>query len=102
MQLAVIPWPGGTVDEATLRGRLETDGCRSVFEWSDPPEAHYQPHHHDHDESIWIVAGEMTFTTPGRALRLAAGDRLMLPRGTVHGAQAGARGATYLVGEYPD
>ena len=102
VQLAVISWSGGAVDAAALRGRLEADGCRSVFEWSDPSGADYQPHHHDHDESIWIVRGEMTFTALGRDLRLGAGDRLMLPRGTVHGALAGAQGATYLVGEYPD
>ena len=101
MELAVIAWPGGALDAATLRGRLEGEGC-SVFEWSDPTGAEYQPHHHDHDESIWIVRGEMTFTAQGRDLRLGAGDRLMLPRGTVHGARAGAQGATYLVGEYPD
>lgn len=101
MALEVIGWAGGAVDAAALRGRLESDGCR-VFEWSDPAGADYQPHQHDHDESIWIVRGEMTFTAAGRTLRLAAGDRLMLPKGTVHGARAGAGGATYLVGEYPD
>ena len=101
MQLAVIQWAGGAIDASALRDRLEDEGC-SVFEWSDPAGADYQPHHHDHDESIWIVRGEMTFTALGRALRLAAGDRLMLPKGTVHGARAGAQGATYLVGEYPN
>ena len=42
------------------------------------------------------------FGTDGRALRLEAGDRLMLPAGTVHTAHAGAAGATYLIGERRD
>ena len=102
MSLEVLAWTGAAIDAATLRARLEEEGCGSVFEWSDPAGADYQPHQHDHDESIWIVRGEMTFLAGGRDLRLGAGDRLMLPRGTVHGARAGAQGATYLVGEYPD
>jgi quercetin dioxygenase-like cupin family protein len=101
MVLAVVPWTGGTIDTAALRRQLAGEGC-SVFEWSDPVGAAYAPHQHDHDESIWVVRGEMFFTARGRALRLGAGDRLMLPKGTVHGARAGTNGATYLVGEYPD
>jgi quercetin dioxygenase-like cupin family protein len=101
LTLAVVPWAGGAVDGAALRAALEGAGC-SVFQWSDPPGADYRPHEHDHDESIWMVCGEMTFTASGRELRLAAGDRLMLPKGTVHTARAGADGATYLVGQYPD
>ena len=101
MTLEVLPWSGGAVDAGALQRELEDEGC-SVFQWSDPAGADYSPHQHDHHESIWIVRGEMTFTALGRALRLGAGDRLMLPRATVHGAHAGADGATYLVGEYPD
>jgi quercetin dioxygenase-like cupin family protein len=102
ISLEVHTWTGGAIDAATLRARLEREGCCSVFEWSDAAGADYQPHQHEHDESIWIVRGEMTFTALGREWRLAAGDRLMLPKGTVHLARAGAAGATYLVGEYPD
>ena len=35
----------------------------------------------------------------GSAYRLGPGDRLMLPRGTMHAATAGADGAAYLIGE---
>lgn len=101
MALGIVGWSGGAVDAAALRDALEREGC-TVFQWSDQAGAEYQPHHHDHDESIWMVRGEMTFTALGRALRIGAGDRLMLPKRTVHGARAGAAGATYLVGEYPD
>ncbi|MEO8602440.1 MAG: cupin domain-containing protein [bacterium] len=98
MQLERIEWPGGQVEEGELRRRLEAEGF-SVWQWSDAPGADYTPHHHDHDESLWVVAGEITFGAEGRELLLHAGDRLMLPAGTVHTARAGIEGATYLVGE---
>lgn len=85
--------------EADLRRRLEREGC-GVFGWSDSPGAHYDAHAHDHDESIWVVRGQITFGIAGRALLLRAGDRLMLPAGTIHTADAGPCGATYLIGEH--
>ena len=99
MKLAVIPWDGAAPPAAAdLRARLERDGF-SPFAWTDGPRAHYTPHAHDHDESIWVVEGEITFGAEGRSLRLGPGDRLMLPAGTVHTADAGPAGATYLIGE---
>jgi quercetin dioxygenase-like cupin family protein len=98
MQLEAIPWRGGPVDEEGLRRELEAEGFH-VWGWTDSPGAHYEPHTHDQDESLWIVAGEITFGAKGRELHLGAGDRLMLPAGTVHSAHAGPDGATYLVGE---
>ena len=99
MRLELIPWPGpGDATQSTLRERLERDGF-SVFSWTDASRAHYAPHSHDHDESIWVYEGEITFGADGRQLRLGPGDRLMLPQGTVHTADAGPDGASYLIGE---
>jgi quercetin dioxygenase-like cupin family protein len=101
MDVDVIPWDGARPPtERALRDRLETEGYE-VFLWSDGPGAVYTPHAHRHDESIWVVAGEISFGIGGRTFRLGPGDRLLLPRGTVHTAAAGAGGATYLVGERP-
>lgn len=99
MKLERLPWnEAGAPIEAELRGRLAADGFTTMA-WSDPPDRTYAPHSHDHDESLWCVAGTITFHIAGRDHRLDAGDRLMLPRGTVHGATAGSSGATYLIGE---
>ena len=83
MKLEKIPWPGGErLDETALRRRLESEGFE-VWGWTDGAGADYQPHAHDHDESVWVVAGERR----------------------VHGALrqhepiAGGAGATYLIGE---
>ena len=99
MKLERIPWAGpDNPVESALRQRLEGEGF-DVWRWSDAPGAHYAPHSHDHDESLWIVDGDITFGAAGAELHLLPGDRLMLPRGTVHTATAGPRGATYLIGE---
>lgn len=101
MTLERIAWAESASPEAgALRRRLEGEGFR-VMAWSDGPGATYEPHHHAHDESIWVVDGEITFGADGRELRLGPGDRLMLPRGTVHTACAGTTGASYLIGERP-
>jgi quercetin dioxygenase-like cupin family protein len=98
MRLEVIPWPDGAPPtETALRRRLEADGF-DVFAWQDAPGARYTAHHHDHDESIWVVTGELTFGIAGTTLRLGPGDRLMLPAGTVHTASGGPAGAAYLIG----
>lgn len=99
MKLERIAWTGAsTLDAGELRRQLEAEGF-DVWSWSDQPDADYQPHTHDHDESLWVVAGEIVFGAEGRVFRLGPGDRLMLPQGTVHTARAGTAGATYLVGE---
>jgi quercetin dioxygenase-like cupin family protein len=99
MRLERIVWPEPEPPaEATLHARLARDGF-DAFAWTDPPRATYTAHHHDHDECLWVVTGEITFGTAEGAFGLRAGDRLMLPAGTVHTAEAGPDGATYLIGQ---
>ncbi len=99
MRLERIPWTGsGEPDEAALRAALTAEGY-AVLAWSDPPGRAYSPHAHDHDESLWCVRGRIVFEIAGREYALGAGDRLMLPRGTVHAAVVGPAGAHYLIGE---
>lgn len=99
MQLALVARSSAeTPTEGAARAALAAEGFEP-FAWTDPPGAHYTPHAHDHDESIVCVAGEITFGAGGRALRLEPGDRLMLPAGTVHTADVGPAGATYVIGQ---
>ena len=86
MRLEVIAWNGTLPpSEEVLRQRLQDEGF-DVFRWRDEVGADYAPHTHDHDESLWVIDGEMVFGAGGRQFRLRHGDRLMLPRGTVHTA----------------
>ncbi len=101
MRLEVIPWNGTESEpEEVLRQKLVDEGF-DVFRWRDEAGADYQAHSHDHDESLWVIDGEMVFGASGREFRLHPGDRLMLPKGTVHTARAGTSGVTYLIGERP-
>ena len=102
MRLEMIRWDAiAAPDAADLRRRLERDGFAAIV-WTDAPGAHYAAHTHRHDEVIWIVDGEIDFTAAGARFDLRGGDRLMLPAGTSHTADAGPRGATYLIGERRD
>src|SRR5437870_11584511 len=99
MRLEQIPWEGpDKPTESALAARLAADGFES-FVWIDPPDADYSPHAHDHDESLWVMDGEMTFGAEGQELRLGPGDRLMLPKATSHTARAAHDGAGQRSGE---
>ena len=101
MRLERIPWESPEEPtERALSARLAADGFES-FAWTDPPDADYAPHAHDHDESLWVIEGEIVFGAGGEDYRLGPGDRLMLPGGTVHTARAGPSGARYLIGQRP-
>jgi len=100
VKLERIPWRRGGEQPRPeeLRAALEGEGF-AVFAWTDGPCARYEPHQHEEDESLWMLAGAMSFEVEGARYDLAAGDRLMLPACTVHSAVAGASGASYLVGQ---
>jgi quercetin dioxygenase-like cupin family protein len=99
MRLERIPWTEREAPTAEiLRRRLAEDGFEA-FEWRDAAGADYAPHSHDHDESLWVIEGEIVFGAGGEEYRLGPGDRLMLPKGTMHTARAGEAGARYLIGE---
>ncbi|HJQ82939.1 MAG TPA: cupin domain-containing protein [Candidatus Binatia bacterium] len=99
MKLERIPWSEpATPAEDALRERLARDGF-DAFTWEDAAGADYRPHSHDHDESLWVLDGEITFGVAGTDYRLGPGDRLMLPAGTMHTARTGRDGARYLIGQ---
>jgi quercetin dioxygenase-like cupin family protein len=101
MKLERIPWTeSASPRERELKQRLEREGFET-YRWDDPPGAWYEAHSHDRDECLWCIEGEITFGIEGSEYTLGPGDRLMLPKGTVHTARAGRRGASYWIGELP-
>ena len=48
----------------------------SIYGWRDDAGADYQPHAHDHAESLWVIRGEITFGIGDKHYTLFAGDRL--------------------------
>ena len=99
MRVKRIAWgreePPGEQD---LRRQLEEEGF-DVVTWRDRCNWSYAAHHHEHDESLWVLRGSIVLRIGGEDYSLGPGDRLMLPRETVHSAQVGPEGATYLIGQ---
>ncbi len=99
MKIERIPWLGEqSPGEATLRRTLEQEGFE-VVTWRDRSNWSYEPHRHEHDESLWVVSGSLLLQIEGQDYPLGPGDRLMLPRETLHTARVGPEGATYLIGQ---
>jgi mannose-6-phosphate isomerase-like protein (cupin superfamily) len=98
MQLRQISWDGaGDPGEGTLRAALEAEGFE-VHVWRDPADRVYGDHHHECDESLWLVRGSLVLRIEEREYLLGPGDRLLLPAGVPHTARAGPDGAMYLIG----
>jgi quercetin dioxygenase-like cupin family protein len=68
------------------------------YAWSNGPGDVYAPHSHGYHKVLMVVRGSITWVLPERGERIEtfAGDRLDLPRGTVHAAEVGPQGVTCL------
>jgi quercetin dioxygenase-like cupin family protein len=77
--------------------RAEASGC---YSWSNGPGDRYAPHSHGYEKVLYCVDGSITFVleNQGRTLDLRAGDRMVLPAGTVHSAVVGGSGCTCIEG----
>lgn len=84
---------------AELQTQLLKEGL-FPYDWSNAPGDAYAPHVHDYDKVIVVVRGSITWNLPetNQTIETHAGDRIELPRGTVHAAQVGPQGVTCLEG----
>ena len=86
---------------AELQAQLLKEGLFS-YDWSSSPDDTYPPHAHDYDKVIIVVRGSITWMlgapeTP-QTIETCAGDRIDLPRGTLHAAEVGPEGVICLEG----
>ena len=65
----------------------DTNGSAAMFEFTVPVGAKVPiPHYHEHfDETIYGLAGIITFTVEGKAIDIVPGETCFIPRGAVHG-----------------
>ena len=84
-------------DELMARLRAEASGC---YSWSNGPGDRYAPHSHGYEKVLYCVDGSIAFVLEGQGqrLELTAGDRIVLPAGTVHAAEVGPIGCTCIEG----
>jgi len=89
--------PAGRFDELMERLKAEATGC---YSWSNGPGDRYAPHSHGYEKLLYCVEGSIRFQleNEGRTLELEAGDRMVLPPGTIHSAVVGTRGCTCIEG----
>jgi quercetin dioxygenase-like cupin family protein len=65
----------------------DTNGAAAMFEFTVPVGAKVPiPHYHEHyDETIYGLAGTLTFSVEGKSIDIHPGDTCFIPRGAVHG-----------------
>src|SRR3954447_11447145 len=89
---AMEPAAGETISVGAMSVRFvveaaDSDGSISVFECFVPAQSKMPaPHSHDaFEETIYGLEGVTTWTIDGRAVDIAGGDAVCVPRGAVHG-----------------
>jgi len=77
----------GQIGIRFLLESADTNGAVAMFEFTVPVGAKVPvPHSHQHyDETIYGVAGVVTFTVEGKAVDIGPGESCFIPRGAVHG-----------------
>jgi len=96
----ITSWPNNDPPSRDELWRLMTDEGLSPYAWSNGPHDVYAAHTHSYDKVIYVVSGSISFGLPEleRNVTLSPGDRLDLPKGTVHDALVGKDGVVCLEG----
>lgn len=79
--------------------KLTADGYTVIYEYDDSPGEKFDDHSHEGDQMMFIMAGEMKVEMNGKVYNLQAGDSLPIPAKTIHSAEIGSQGCSYIVGE---
>lgn len=83
----------GAVDPGDAEAALRSAGL-APSRWSAGPGQWFGGHAHPERKILFCVEGEIAFLVGGRREPMRPGDRLDLPAGTWHEAEAGPAGVT--------
>lgn len=83
---------GGAPDEEEVVRRMESEGLREVRRWGNAPGDTYGWHEHSYEKVLYCLRGGIVFHTDDGDVRLAPGDRMVLPPHTRHAATVGPEG----------
>src|ERR1051325_4851973 len=77
----------GKIGIRFLLESADTNGAMAMFEFTVPAGARVPvPHSHSHyDETIYGLAGTLTFTIEGKPHDISPGQSCFIPRGAIHG-----------------
>lgn len=98
MELEITRWNQPVPpDEGELLEIYRREGL-SPYAWSNGPGDFYSAHTHSYHKVLYVVRGSITWLLPetDQAVETTPGDRIDLPRGTLHGARVGPGGVTCL------
>jgi quercetin dioxygenase-like cupin family protein len=84
------------MDRAAFEASATNAGYRIETSTSTPNKV-TQPHAHDVDVRVLVVAGELTVDTRGVSQTYRAGDAFDMPAGCVHSERHGANGSEVVV-----
>ena len=77
-------WLVGDLITVKLQGE-DTGGAYSLVEETTLPQGGPPPHiHHNADETIYVLEGELEFMVGDQAIPASAGSAVYAPRGTLH------------------
>jgi quercetin dioxygenase-like cupin family protein len=98
MELKITRWNQPVLPtEGELQEIYRQEGL-SPYAWSNGPGDVYSAHQHSYHKVLYVVSGSITWSLPelGQVVETFPGDRIDLPRGTLHAARVGSRGVTCL------
>jgi mannose-6-phosphate isomerase-like protein (cupin superfamily) len=77
-------WLAGMLLEVKLASE-DARGAYSMMQQTSPPQGGPPPHiHHNVDEALYVVEGEVEFLVGDRTTRVTAGSLAYVPKGTLH------------------
>jgi quercetin dioxygenase-like cupin family protein len=98
MELRITRWNKAEQPSETDLRRIYTAEGLSPYTWSNAAGDVYPAHAHGYHKVLMVVRGSITWALPqsGQQIETHAGDRIDLPRGTLHAARVGPDGVTCL------
>lgn len=94
MKLEITRWQESLPPtENNIQQKIRAENLRG-YTWSNGPYDAYSAHTHSFDKILYVLSGSITWILPQtqQDIETHAGDRIDLPRGTVHAARVGAQG----------
>ncbi len=86
------------MNEAQFKKLLQEQGYSEAQSLEFEPNSAIDEHTHDFSAFVLVHSGEFTLATEGGSVTYQPGETCKLAAGTPHSEQAGASGATLLVG----
>lgn len=91
--------PVNKMDEHAAGALLESEGYTTIYIWEGRLLKVHEPHFHRTDTKLIIQRGTIEITLRNVSKTYLSGDKVFIPRRTVHSASVGKEGCVYLVGE---